>query len=227
MTLIAAALVNRSHENLYQLATSASNPCDMRRSIELTCLAHRKYYRAQEDFKHWLRSLFDTIPVSKGRYEKFSAPAQKAVIRAIIRTTPPLAFLRPPLERTERSLVRVEKLIELYEPFILWNEQVFEACNVELLSEALPPEEKDLFGYDAGAIDWWEYWINIHIPAQRKWSYPLIEGRALEPRPPRTFHLAASFKSSDLSNAVNGDTGSGADSTGNESQRPLATWPSS
>ncbi|MBI4463616.1 MAG: SDR family oxidoreductase [Acidobacteria bacterium] len=214
MTLIAAALVRRCHAGFYQLATSASNPCDMRRSIELTCLAHRKHYRAQEDFKHWFRSLFDTIPVSKGRYQKFSAPAQKAVIRAIMRTTPPLSFIRPPLERTERNLVRVEKLIELYEPFILLNEHVFEAGNVELLSDALVPEEKDTFGYDATSIDWWEYWINIHIPAQRKWSYPLIEGRPLEPRPPRTFHLSAS---SHLSGA-----GSGASGPDGEAERPLA-----
>jgi alcohol-forming fatty acyl-CoA reductase len=212
MTLIAAALVRRCHERLYHLATSASNPCDMRRSIELTCLAHRKFYRAQEGFEHWLRSCFDTIPVSKSRYKKFSAPVQKAIIRAILRTTPPLPLIRPPLERAERSLIRVEKLIELYEPFILLNEYVFEAGNVQMLSEALVPEEQDAFGYDPTAIDWWEYWINIHIPAQRKWSYPLIEGRPLEPRPPRTFHLLE---------------GAAAGAAGREANRPLATWPSS
>ena len=43
MTLISTALVARKHERMYQLATSASNPCDMRRSIELTGLAHRKH----------------------------------------------------------------------------------------------------------------------------------------------------------------------------------------
>ena len=48
MTLIAAAIVERRHEPVYQLATSVTNPCDMRRSIELTSLAHRKHYRAQE-----------------------------------------------------------------------------------------------------------------------------------------------------------------------------------
>ena len=48
MTLIAAALVARRHERVYQLATSVTNPCDMRRSIELTGLGHRKFYRAQD-----------------------------------------------------------------------------------------------------------------------------------------------------------------------------------
>ena len=77
MTLIAAALIARRHEPIYQLATSASNPCDMGRSIELTGLAHRKHYRAQQSLEHWMRMQFDTIPVSKSRYEKFSVPAQK------------------------------------------------------------------------------------------------------------------------------------------------------
>ncbi len=38
MTLIGAALVERRHDPIYQLATSVTNPCDMGRSIELTSL---------------------------------------------------------------------------------------------------------------------------------------------------------------------------------------------
>jgi long-chain acyl-CoA synthetase len=189
MTLIAAAIVERRHARVYQLATSSCNPCDMRRSIELTCLAHRKHYRAQEGLEHWLRARFDTIPVSKERYRRFSAPRQRKMVRAIRRFSAPIPFVRSPLVRKERDLERLEKLIELYEPFILHNEHVFETQNVEALSEALPPEEKQAFGYDAHAIDWWEYWINIHVPALRKWTYPLIEGKRLESRPRRPFHL--------------------------------------
>jgi long-chain acyl-CoA synthetase len=218
MSLIAAALIERRHERLYHLATSASNPCDMRRSIELTCLAHRKYYRSQDGLEFWLRSRFDTIPVSKKRYEQLSAPRQKKLIKALQKTTPPLPFLKPPLARRERSLDRVEKIIELYEPFILHNDHVFEADHVELLSIALPPEEKALFGYDPRCIDWWEYWINVHIPAQRKWSYPLIEGKPLEPGPQRSFQLypasPSSAEASSFAPAV-------------AVQRPVAIWPSS
>jgi long-chain acyl-CoA synthetase len=187
MTLIAAAIIARRHEPIYQLATSSSNPCDMGRSIELTGLAHRKHYRAQQSLEHWIRMQFDTIPVSKSRYEKFSVPAQKAVVQGINRAASALQMKHPPLARQERELIRVGKLIELYEPFILHNEQVFEAENVELLSAALPEDERAAFGYDPSAIDWWEYWINIHIPALRRWVYPLIEGRAPESRPLRTF----------------------------------------
>ncbi|HXE90011.1 MAG TPA: SDR family oxidoreductase [Terriglobales bacterium] len=206
MTLIAAALIGRRHQRMYQLASSESNPCDMRRSIELTGLAHRKHYRAQEGLEHWLRLRFDTIAVSKTRYQRLSAPGQKAIVRSIRLLASPIPFMEQKLVKRERALDRVARLIELYEPFILHNEQVFEAGNIELLAAALEPEERERFGYDARSIDWWEYWINIHIPALRKWSYPLIEGRLPESRSGRTFRMAPA---------------------GNPSVPTGATWPSS
>jgi long-chain acyl-CoA synthetase len=189
MTLVAAAVIERRHDPLYQLATSVTNPCDMGRSIELTSLAHRRHYRAQEGLESWLRLKLDAIPVSKTRYNRMSAPAQKAIVKSIQRIMSPLPLKKAPLVKTERSLQRVEKLIELFEPFILLNEHDFVAENIEKLNHALIPEEQPDFGYDLRSLDWWDYWINIHIPALRRWTYPLIEGRPLEARSPRSFHL--------------------------------------
>ena len=190
MTLIAAAIIERRNDAVYQLATSVTNPCDMGRSIELTSLAHRKHYRAQEGLEYWLRLRFDAIPVSKERYQRMSAPAQKAIIKSIQRVMSALPLKKAPFARTHRNLEKVEKLIELFEPFILLNEQDFVAENVEKLAHALRPDERADFGYDTRSLDWWEYWINVHIPALRRWTYPLIEGRPLEARPPRHFELA-------------------------------------
>jgi long-chain acyl-CoA synthetase len=189
MTLIAAAIIERRHDPLYQLATSVTNPCDMGRSIELTSLGHRKHYRAQEGLESWLRLRFDAIPVSKTRYNRMSAPAQKAIVKSIQRIMSPLPLKKTPLVKAERSLERVEKLIALFEPFILLNEHDFGADNIEKLSYALVPEEREEFAYDTRSLDWWEYWINVHIPALRRWTYPLIEGRPLEARPARNFQL--------------------------------------
>ena len=189
MTLIAAAVIERRHDAMYQLATSVTNPCDMRRSIELTGLAHRKHYRAQEGLEHWLRLRFDTIPVSMQRYKRLSAPAQRTMVQTIQKVMAPLPLKKTPLARTERNLERLEKLIVLFEPFILHNEHDFVAENVEKLNRLLPEDERECFGYDTRALDWWEYWIDIHIPALRRWTYPLIEGRPLEVRASRNFHM--------------------------------------
>jgi len=190
MTLIAAAVIERRHEAVYQLATSVTNPCDMGRSIELTSLAHRRHYRAQEGLESWLRLRMDAIPVSKTRYNRMSAPAQMAIVKSIQRIMAPLPLKTRPLAKAERNLEKVGKLVELFEPFILQNEHDFVADNVEKLASALLPEERQQFGYDTRSIDWWTYWIDIHIPALRRWTYPLIEGRPLEVRPPRVFATA-------------------------------------
>jgi len=215
MTLITAALIKRCHQPLYQLATSVANPCDMRRSIELTGLAHRKYYRAQEGLEYWLRLRFDAIPVSKERYRRFSAPGQKAIIKAIQKIMPPVPSKQPLLARAERSLEKLEKLIELFEPFILHNQHVFEGENAELLSAALPPEEKADFGYDPRSIDWYDFWIEVHIPALRKWTYPLIEGRTVEYESRHGFRLLSPepISGAKVRGGVTIDTG--------------VTWPSS
>jgi hypothetical protein len=204
MTLIGAALVERRHDPLYQLATSCTNPCDMGRSIELTSLGHRRHYRAQEGLEYWLRLRMDAIPVSKERYNRMSAPAQKMIIKSIQRVMSPLpSSMKKPLAKTERNLERVEKLVGLFEPFILHNEHDFVADNVEKLSQALTPEEKEIFGYDTAGLDWWEYWIDIHIPALRRWTYPLIEGRPLEARAPRVLQMPpASRKTTENGDAM-------------------------
>ncbi len=189
ITLISAAVLERRHDAVYQLATSVTNPCDMGRSIELTSLAHRKHYRAQEGLESWLRLRMDAIPVSKTRYNRMSAPAQMAIVKSIQRIMAPLPLKKTPLARAERNLEKVGKLVQLFEPFILHNEHDFVADNIQKLSYALVPDERTQFGYDTRSLDWWEYWIDIHIPALRRWTYPLIEGRPLEVRPPRAFQL--------------------------------------
>jgi long-chain acyl-CoA synthetase len=191
MTLIAAGVIARCHARMYQLATSAINPVNMGRSIELTGLAHRKHYRTTQTIDSWLKVKFETIPVSKQRYEQLSIPRQKAVVSGINRVAITLGMRKPPLARAERDLIRAEKLIELYEPFILHNEHVFESENARLLSAALSAEERKLFDFAPEAIDWWDYWINVHIPALRRWCYPLMEGRPLEAREPRALDWSA------------------------------------
>jgi hypothetical protein len=202
MSLIAAAVITRCNARMYQLATSAVNPVNMGRSIELTGLAHRKYYRMEQSVDNWLKVKFETIPVSKQRYERMSIPMQKAVVSRINRVAIALKMKKPPLAKAERDLNRAEKLIELYEPFILHNDHVFECENTRMLSAALPPEESSAFDFAPEAIDWWDYWINVHIPALRRWCYPLMEGRPLESRAPRELDWPSAPARAALSNTT-------------------------
>jgi alcohol-forming fatty acyl-CoA reductase len=197
LTLVAAAVVLRRHEAVYQLATSATNPSDMRRAIELTCLAHRKHYRSLEGLEHWLRARFDTIAVSKTRYRNVSLPRFKKVLDWLQQILSRTAFKGEALIRKQRGLEKVQKVIELYEPFILDNEYFFAADHIKILSQALPRDEVEEFGYDSESIDWYDYWINLHVPARHHWTYPLVEGRRPETGLlPRSFKFLAGVESS-------------------------------
>ena len=226
LTLIAAAVVLRRHETVYQLATSATNPSDMRRAIELTCLAHRKHYRTLEGLEHWLRARCDTIAVSKARYRNVSLPRFKKVLDWVQQLLSGLAFKGETLARKQRALERVQKVIELYEPFILDNEYFFAADHIKILSQALPQDEIQDFAYDSESIDWYDYWINLHVPALRRWTYPLIEGRRPETGLlPRSFKLPVRSESfPDLSSEPQYQPVKVASGNGNPSQ-PLGSRP--
>jgi len=63
-----------------------------------------------------------------------------------------------------------------------------------------------LVASDGRALDWWDYWINIHIPALRRWTYPLIEGRPLEARSPRNLLPLNNEDSETVKTGTNGAT---------------------
>jgi len=176
-TLVAAALAVRRHDAVTQLATSATNPLDLRRAVELTALAHRRHYHELREFRHRFLARLETVPVSRERYRRVSVPSQLRIVRAVNRIAAAAFRGRRPFGRIERALRRVHELIDLYEPFLLDNEPAFEADHVELLAAALPDEEQAAFGYDVRSLDWYQYWVHVHIPALRRWSYPLLETR--------------------------------------------------
>ena len=181
LTLVSAALLQRRAERVYQLATSAVNPLDLRRAVELTALAHRRHYGRTPGWRNRLLKHFEAVPVSRERYGRVSVPAQLEFVRGFNRTYRAILRRKSPLARVEQVLVRAKEVVDLYEPFLLDHEPVFESDRIELLDASLPPEERPAFGYDPRAFDWYDYWIHVHIPGLRRWSYPLLEGRPVEP----------------------------------------------
>src|SRR5260370_38736688 len=98
----------------------------MGRSIELTSLGHRRHYRAQEGLEYWLRLRMDAIPVSKERYHRMSAPAQKMIIQSTERVMPPLpSAIKKPLAKTNGNLGRLENFVGCFQPLMRHNENDF------------------------------------------------------------------------------------------------------
>jgi long-chain acyl-CoA synthetase len=75
----------------------------------------------------------------------------------------------------DSDLEQIERLVELYLPFMYESLYVFE-CRALDKHRPLEPE----FGFVPESFDWRRYWLDIHMPGLRRWAFPLIEGRRPE-----------------------------------------------
>ena len=77
--------------------------------------------------------------------------------------------------KLRKRLSELEDLVETYQPFIHDNYQIF----VNRAMDAHPPIEPE-FHFDPRDIEWRSYWLDVHMPGLRRWTFPLFEGRQPE-----------------------------------------------
>jgi len=184
---VAAALVSGCAKPAYQCATSDRHPLTVGRGLELTSLAHRRYYRAHgEDavervvLSRWDNKVVaDDHPINVDNMRslvQWLSDALKDVPQGLPeRLRKELKKLAGKSDRLDRKLSVVEKVIDTYKPFVSDNRQTF-ACD-ELVG--LKPEEP-FFRYEPEKLDWRRYWIDQHVPGLRRWSFPIIESTKVE-----------------------------------------------
>jgi long-chain acyl-CoA synthetase len=183
LTLVGAALMLDRHAPVYHVGTSELNRFTLGRACELTDLGHRRYLRGrgQTGIERVLLSRWDTKVVNPDHLLSVRN-LRRAVGEAgelledcpkIIRKRSRRA--RTALQRTHKRLGEIEDLLEMFQPFIHDNFQVF-ACRQLFRHE---PEEPE-FRFTPEQIDWRKYWIEVHMPGLRRWVFPKFEGRQRE-----------------------------------------------
>lgn len=185
---VGAFLIAGQHDFVYQVATSQRNPLWMPRCVELMDLAHRTHYMKRVSSPRWknlLMTAITTVPVTKKRYESFSAPgvrkwAQRVsdLARRGAKQAPPL---RPVLKSIDEASAKIEKqtrliemIFDVYMPFVHDHRFVFHAHNLEKIQARLPEHEKS-WGFTPEDICWRDYWLNIHMPGMHRYVFPLLE----------------------------------------------------
>lgn len=185
MTLITARALQDRARAIYQLASSEENPVTFGRIIDLNGLAVRKHEREWSGFRALVRHL-DTIPVSadepgwwspsglrslsKTAARVFGAVESQEGVGKLFRSAAQSA------RRTDRTLKRIEKMLEVYRPFTHDNHWVFSTANIRRELAQLAPGDEALFGARATDICWRKYWIDVQYPGLVKWSLPLMRG---------------------------------------------------
>ncbi len=191
-TLMAgAALLQGRARPVYQFSTGDVNPLRMRRAVELTNLAWRAKYDADEKnlIKRTIKRNMDSVVVDYQTFQKASAPAVKKwakAARGFLKSIPNAALgpARPVVRQVESGLKGLEKasnaseiILNLFAPFVLENNPCFSSKNIRELSTLLVEDEQEPFAYDLDDLDWRWYWKDCHMEGLQKWVFGLIDER--------------------------------------------------
>src|SRR6476469_9662591 len=176
---------------VHQTATGDSNPNNMDRIIGLVGLYKRKHFQDKESgFKlaNQIAARMEPRPVSTSTFEKLSVPmfnsAAKKAASLLERARPKWGGGRAAevIDRLKSGVDRVEELthetseaFDMFRPFTIENAYIFRSDNVRALFARLRDDEQELLNWSPEKIDWYDYWLNKHLPGLKKWVFPTLE----------------------------------------------------
>ena len=176
---------------VHQAATGDSNPNDMRRIISLVGLYKRKYFQEKEEGFRIVNELVartEARPVTPQWFEKTSTPminnAAKKVSGLLDRARPRWGGGRVTdvIDRAKERMDRLEEVtretkeaFDMFHPFTVENAYIFRSDNVRSLFSRVRKDEQNLLPWHPEKYDWYDYWINTHLPGLKKWVFPKLE----------------------------------------------------
>jgi long-chain acyl-CoA synthetase len=183
MIPILGALLIRRQKPIYQLCTSDVNPLPMRRLVELTGLANRLEHRQLGGGPMGkLAPHLEAVVVSQSTYELASKtlPAVLKQAAALAKTLmgPESIAARGFAKRIDNVAENADlarSLVDVYRPYIQDLVYTFHGRNIRELYKTLAPADAECHPFKPAAIDWRDYWINVHIPGLRKHIFPQLD----------------------------------------------------
>lgn len=191
---VAGATIQGKNKKVYQLASSDSNPFYMKRVVELVGLYKRRFYRNKQTGNKTVNELLSKIePAGVGAttFKLLSSPGIKLLARetkkAIEQHRPKwgmptvdalLTRATEALDEIEYQEAKVEKITDLFLPFVWQNHYVFRCDNTRELfgdSGVLSEADKQKLSWDTNGFEWRDYWLDIHLPGLEKWVFPGLE----------------------------------------------------
>ena len=191
MLAVAAQACVEEPKLVHQAATGDSNPNNMDRIIGLVGLYKRRHFQEKDTgFKlvNEIVARMEPRPVSTSTFEKFSVPmfnsAAKRASSLLDRARPRWGGGRvvEVIDRMKTTVDRVEEIthetteaFEIFRPFTIENAYMFRADNVRALFGRISGDEQALLRWHPEKFDWYDYWMNVHLPGLKKWVFPTLE----------------------------------------------------
>jgi long-chain acyl-CoA synthetase len=163
----------------------------MDRIIGLVGLYKRRHFQEKETGVKLLNEIvarMEPRPVTNEAFEKTSVPmfnaAAKKASALLDRARPRWGGGRivEVIDRMKSTVDRVEEIthetteaFDIFRPFTIENAYMFRADNVRALFERIRPDEQGLLRWNPDQFDWYDYWLNVHLPGLKKWVFPTLE----------------------------------------------------
>jgi long-chain acyl-CoA synthetase len=176
---------------VFQAATGDANANNMERIIGLCGLDKRKYFEEKDEgvkILNKIQARMEPRPVTVSKFENTSVPMFNAAAK---KASSLLDSVRPRwgggrvgevIDRVKSSVERVEELtretteaFDMFRPFTVENAYVFRSDNVRTLFDRISEDEQSLLTWNPEKFDWYNYWLNIHLPGLTKWVFPTLE----------------------------------------------------
>ncbi|KAL9373841.1 hypothetical protein Peur_033461 [Populus x canadensis] len=160
--------------NVYQIASSVVNPLVFQ---DLATLLH-EHYNSSPYMDSNGRPI--QVPSMKlfSSMEEFSAHlwryvTQRSRLAGMATSDRKLSQKHENICR--KSVEQAKYLASIYEPYTFYGGR-FDNSNTQKLMERMSENEKGIFGFDVGSIDWRDYITNVHIPGLRR---HVMKGRGM------------------------------------------------
>src|SRR5215216_5327823 len=191
MLAVAAQACVEEPPLVFQAATGDANANNMERIIGLCGLDKRRHFEEKDSGVKILNRIaarMEPRPVTVSKFENTSMPmfnsAAKKASSLLDRVRPRWGGGRvgEVIDKVKTSVERVEELtretseaFDMFRPFTVENAYVFRSDNVRSLFDRISEDEQSLLTWNPEKFDWYDYWLNIHLPGLTKWVFPTLE----------------------------------------------------
>lgn len=187
---------------VHQLSSGDLNPFTVDRAITLLGLAKRQKMQAKETgSKLWneLLARMEARVTNPEAHEKYVMPALERLVEEAVNRIETLhgkapgalkqttSQLRDTIARADRFVRNGKMTYETFKPFVVENNYRFRADNTRALFARIAPEEGNLLVWAPEKIDWYDWYLNVHIPGLQKWIFPRLEEEEAPARPRRVY----------------------------------------
>jgi long-chain acyl-CoA synthetase len=191
MLAIAAVACVEEPRLVYQAATGDSNPNNMERIIGMVGLFKRKHFQEKQTGPRIINQIaarMEPRPVSTKTFETTSAPMINSAARKLSslldrarprwgggRVGEAIDLVKDSVDRLEEVTHETAEALDMFRPFTVENAYIFRSDNLRSLFSRIVKDEASLLVWNPESFDWYDYWLNIHLPGLKKWVFPTLE----------------------------------------------------